>query len=123
LDFYESIPFVTYIESDYVFGRWFDSFFEKQPKSIASIHHFQELEEVVCTVATGLGVSIIPSFAIPSTGLSKKIKFYRPFKQRCINQVYAVARSETMITESVKELIKRITEIKPGKPKVYLFDK
>lgn len=56
----ERLPFVTYDEGDYVFGRWFDATFGEQPSSIRSVSHFNELEEVVEWVRRGDGVSIVP---------------------------------------------------------------
>ena len=55
------IPFVTYEECDYVFGRWFDANFSAQPKHIVSRARFTELEEVVdfdCVRSAGLRLGV-----------------------------------------------------------------
>jgi len=57
------ISFVTYDEHEYVFGSWFDVVYRRQPPSLCSLHHFEELEEVVATVAAGRGWSIVPEHA------------------------------------------------------------
>ena len=61
LDTYAALPFVTYEESEYDFGKWFHDHFGRQPLGGVSHCHFTELEEVVDAVAHGLGLSIVPA--------------------------------------------------------------
>jgi hypothetical protein len=61
---------VTHLEGDYVFGRWFDATFGAHPTATTSVHHFDELEEVVAMVGLGYGASVVPLDAArpPSCG-------------------------------------------------------
>jgi DNA-binding transcriptional LysR family regulator len=60
VDELSGVAFVTYDEYEYVFGKWFEAQFGRQPRSQHSAYHFEELEEVVRTVAAGRGWSIVP---------------------------------------------------------------
>jgi len=60
LEAFESLPLITYDESDYVFGAWFQKVYRAQPAATSSVHHFEELEEVVEMVALGRGSSVVP---------------------------------------------------------------
>ncbi|HEX7085740.1 MAG TPA: LysR family transcriptional regulator [Vicinamibacterales bacterium] len=87
---YTELPFVTYEESEYVFGRWFDAHFGRQPASGIVRWHVTELEEAIDAVGHGEGVSIIPRDAVASARLP--IRIIRPGKRRCLNQVFRVDR-------------------------------
>ena len=65
LDDLEELVFVTYDESEYVFGKWFERVYGRPPRVLRSELEFEELEEVVSTVAAGRGWVIIPSCASP----------------------------------------------------------
>jgi len=114
LDGYGSLPFVTYLEGDYVFGRWFDAVFGEQPSATTSVHHFDELEEVVAMVGLGYGASIVPlDAARPAIG-RRQVRVVRPLRgRRCINQVFAVTRAGAFIRREVDELL---TALRLGPP-------
>ncbi|MEJ2151713.1 MAG: LysR family transcriptional regulator [Gemmatimonadota bacterium] len=103
-----SLRFITYEESDYVFGAWFDSVFGSQPRTISSVHHFEELEEVVEMVALGKGLSILPSDAVLSAVEVGRVQIVRPNDQRCVNDVFAVSRRGRLETPATKQLIERL---------------
>jgi len=60
LDAIERLRFVTYDEYDYVFGRWFDRVFGRQPASLIRHDHCTELEEALISVRAGRGATIAP---------------------------------------------------------------
>lgn len=91
---YEALPFVTYLEGDYVFGRWFDACFGAQPRRTTSAHQFDELEEVIAAVALGAGVSVVPLDAARAAAARGEVRVLRPVPgRRCVNRVYAVTRA------------------------------
>lgn len=85
----ESVPFVTYEEHDYVFGKWFGAVVRKQPRHLSVTAHFDELEETINAVAVGWGASIVPGDAARKFGGSR-IRIVRPASGRCFNDVYLV---------------------------------
>lgn len=87
---YVDVPFVTYEESDYVFGRWFETHFGKQPSSGIARWHVTELEEVIDAVEHGFGISIVPFDAV--RGMGRRVTVRRPGAKRCTNQVFRVQR-------------------------------
>ncbi len=105
---YVNYPYITYYESDYVFGKWFDSIFGKIPHNIPSLHHFEELEEVIVFIQKGLGITIIPDYLINFEQLKKGLKVIRPNTKKCINTVYAVTRTDKENTEEMNCLIKTL---------------
>lgn len=108
---YQNTPFITYDESDYVFGKWFESIFGKQPRTIASNHHFEELEEVITMVARGEGLSIVPDYTVNKELKNHEIEIIRPTKTICQNQVYAVTPANLTMSQSVIDLIDRIKSL------------
>ncbi|MPY87481.1 MAG: LysR family transcriptional regulator [Luteitalea sp.] len=91
---YTTIPFVTYEEAEYVFGRWFDTQFGEQPPSGIARCHFTELEEVIDAVASGFGASIVPLDAVPRP--ADGLRIVRPRARRCFNQVFRVCRTGSL---------------------------
>lgn len=90
---YSRLRFVTYEESEYVFGKWFQVNFRRQPRATTPACTFTELEEVVDAVASGVGVSIVPSdAAVAATG---RLRIVRPTGRACVNQVFQVTRAGT----------------------------
>lgn len=87
---YAQLPFVTYEESEYVFGRWFEVHFNRQPASGIVRWHVTELEEAIDAVAHAHGVSIVPRDAVAAASLP--IRIIRPGSRRCLNQVFRVDR-------------------------------
>lgn len=88
---FASLPAVTYDECEYVFGKWFEAVYRRQPRSIASAYHFEELEEVVATVASGRGWSIVPAHCVGST---KRVACIRHPRRRVHNTIYALTRPD-----------------------------
>lgn len=106
LDAYESLPFVTYLEGDYVFGRWFDANFGAQPAATISVHHFDELEEVVAMVALGHGASVVPLDAARAAVDRRAVRIVRPVRgRRCLNRVFAVTRAGAFVRREFEDLI------------------
>ena len=102
---FEEIPFVTYHEGDYVFGRWFEANFGEQPSAIRSSAHFSELEEVVDFVRRGAGVSIVPRDSVEAARDRGEIDIvYAGRAAPCINQVYMVVRSGSVVRREIQEL-------------------
>lgn len=98
LETYERLPFVTYLEGDYVFGRWFDAHFGAQPRRTTSVHHFDELEEVVAAVAHGCGASVVPLDATRAAAERGAVRVVRPVRgRRCANRVFAVTRAGSAV--------------------------
>ncbi|MDH4219536.1 MAG: LysR family transcriptional regulator [Candidatus Aminicenantes bacterium] len=108
---YQNIPFITYDESDYVFGKWFESNFGTQPRTIPSYHHFEELEEVITMVVRGDGLSIVPDYTVSKELTNHEIEIIRPKKTICYNQVYAVTPTNMTISKSVIDLIEQIKSL------------
>lgn len=107
---FAELPFVTYDESDYVFGAWFDAVYGVQPRTISSVHHFEELEEVVAMVDRGEGVSIVPADAVRSAVREGRARIVRPAEGRCFNDVYAVtprSRPDSAPIEKALALLER----------------
>jgi DNA-binding transcriptional LysR family regulator len=103
---YESLPFVTYLEGDYVFGRWFDAIFGAQPAATTSVHQFDELEEVVATVALGHGASVVPLDCARGAIARRQVRVVRPARaKRCVNRVFAVTRAGTFLRREFEDLL------------------
>lgn len=90
VDAFADIPFVTYDESEYVFGKWFETTFRHRPSALQSAYHFEELEEVVATVAAGRGWSIVPDHCATH---EKRVRVLRHPRERTRNRIYAVTRA------------------------------
>lgn len=105
LSAFEDAPFVTYEEGDYVFGRWFETNFGDPPATVRSVAHFSELEEVVDFVRRGVGMSIVPrDSAEPARARGEVEIVYAGRATPCINQVYMVVRSGSVVRREVQEL-------------------
>jgi len=86
---FAGLPAVTYDECEYVFGKWFEAVYRRQPRSVSSAYHFEELEEVVATVAAGRGWSIVPAHCVAST---RRVACIRHSRRRVYNAIYALTR-------------------------------
>jgi DNA-binding transcriptional LysR family regulator len=103
---YESLPFVTYLEGDYVFGRWFEAVFGAQPAATTSVHQFDELEEVVAMVALGHGASVVPLDSARAAIARRQVRVVRPVRgRRCVNRVFAVTRAGTFLRREFEDLL------------------
>ncbi|MCP3100629.1 LysR family transcriptional regulator [Myxococcus sp. K15C18031901] len=91
---FETLPFVTYDECEYVFGRWFEAIYGRQPRSVRGTYHFEELEEVVGTVAAGHGWSILPDHCVARAVREGTVFVPRfPGRKQVVNRIYAVRRA------------------------------
>ncbi len=108
LDNYEAYPFITYDESDYVFGKWFDSVFGRIPQNTPSIHHFQELEEVMTMLGKGGGLTIVPDYVRRAKDWRKGLTVIRPLGRRCVNSVFAVMRAGRRRPRIIVDLLERL---------------
>ncbi|HLL24428.1 MAG TPA: substrate-binding domain-containing protein, partial [Kofleriaceae bacterium] len=88
LEAYEDLPFVTYDESEYVFGHWFEAVYRRSPRTLRSAYAFEELEEVVATAASGRGWSIVPDHCVRGA-----VAVLRHARHRVHNTIYAVTRA------------------------------
>lgn len=94
----EEQPFITYDESEYVFGKWMLAHFAAQPK-IRSVAHFEELEEVTEFVRLGHGLSIVPDHC------ARGLHVVRPRGKRVTNELFLVTRAGSHPNADVEELI------------------
>lgn len=115
---FEQLPFIAYDESDYVFGKWFEAAYGRQPRTLQTPYHFEELEEVVNTVAAGRGWSIVPDHCLRRLG-SGAITVQHP-RRRVRNLVYAVTRAaapehpaRTQILDALREAAAMRTGARP----------
>jgi DNA-binding transcriptional LysR family regulator len=92
---YNELAFVTYEESEYVFGKWFQTNFRRQPRITRPVCTFTELEEAIDGVASGFGASIVPRDAIAAW--TSHLRVVRPSGRACINQVFQVSRVGSFI--------------------------
>lgn len=108
---FDRIPFVTYVESEYVFGRWFEWNFGDSPAGIASVAHFSELEETIDTVGRGAGVSIVPRDSAAAALSEGNIEImYAGRAEPCINQVYMVVRAGSVTRPELRRLAEIVRE-------------
>ncbi|MEP6730696.1 MAG: LysR family transcriptional regulator [bacterium] len=115
LDTYERIPFVTYLEGDYVFGRWFEAHFDAQPTRTTSVHQFDELEEVVAAVALGSGASVVPLDAVRAAARQRIVRVLRPVRaRRCMNQVFAVTRAGGSVRPEIVDVLDKLAQGVPS---------
>ncbi len=107
LDDFSDVVFVTYDESEYVFGKWFEVVFGRPPRVLRNAYHFEEVEEVVATVASGRGWSIVPEDCTRHPAAKRAITLRHP-RHRVHNQIYAVTRAsarEHATTASIFEAL------------------
>ena len=105
LEDFAALPFVTYDESEYVFGKWFEAVFGRQPRSLQSQYHFEELEEVVSTVAAGRGWSIVPDHSVAQAVRSGAVMVLRHPRRRARNRIYAVTRAHAAFHPATAHII------------------
>lgn len=109
LETLEEAPFVTYEESDYVFGRWFDAAFGVQPSRLTSGSHFTELEEVLDFVARGVGFSIVPRDAAEGAASRGEVEIlYAGSGEPCFNQVFLVTRAGSEVRDRLRRVVELI---------------
>ena len=91
-----SLPFITYDESEYVFGKWMRAHFDANPP-IRSVAHFEELEEVVEYVRLDRGVSIVPDHCAQGVRVVRR--------KKVTNRLYVVTRTGSHRNADVEKLI------------------
>jgi DNA-binding transcriptional LysR family regulator len=101
VDAFSGASFITYDESEYVFGKWFETTFRGRPKSFQNAYHFEELEEVIAMVSAGRGWSIVPDHcAIRASG----VRILRHPRHRARNRIYVVTRAGARENPAVTEI-------------------
>jgi DNA-binding transcriptional LysR family regulator len=103
---FQDVPLITYDDGDYVVGRWFGHHFGRRAPRWSSVSHFEEIEEVVVSVAAGRGVAVLPTFctrAVP--GGVRVVRWGRPPLR---NTVYAIRRAGTPENPAVSALLATI---------------
>src|SRR4029077_5045373 len=106
LDGFAGIPFASYDEHEYVFGRWFEAVFDKPPRALDTPYHFEELEEVVATVAAGRAWSIVPSHCA-----TRGVAVLRHPRHRVHNVIYAVQRAAAPPHPVATELVAALAAV------------
>lgn len=106
LEMFEAVPFVTYEECDYVFGRWFDASFGTQPSRLTSGSHFTELEEVLDFVGRGVGLSVVPRDSAEEACARGEVEIlYAGSGEPCFNQVFLVTRAGGDVRPRLRRLV------------------
>lgn len=106
LETLEELPFVTYEECDYVFGRWFDAAFGAQPSRLTSGSHFTELEEVIDFVARDVGLSVVPRDSAEAAAARGAIEIlHADSGARCYNQVFLATRAGSTARPPLRRLL------------------
>lgn len=105
-------PFVTWDEYEYVFGRWFQSAFGKQPPgALQVVAHFEEMEEVLAWVADGHGISIVPRDCAAGSEVVQHLRL-RSARRRCTNEIFAVWRADRQ-RDDVMTLLRELSADTP----------
>jgi DNA-binding transcriptional LysR family regulator len=103
------VPFVSYEECEYVFGRWFDTSFGSQPRHIRSLARFTELEEVIDFVVAGVGLSVVPRDSASAAIARGDVEvLYAAPGRACWNTVYFVTRAGATVRPRLHRLIELI---------------
>jgi DNA-binding transcriptional LysR family regulator len=103
---FQDVPLITYDDGDYVVGRWFGHHFGRRAPRWSSVSHFEEIEEVVASVAAGRGVAIVPTFctrAVP--GGVRVVRWGRPPLR---NMVHAIRRAGTPENPGLAALLRAV---------------
>src|SRR5262245_10973993 len=110
VDGFGELTFVTYDEYEYVFGKWFETLFGRQPRSLHSAYHFEELEEVVSTVADGRGWSIVPDHCAVRAEADGRAVILRPGRRnrRVRNTIYVVTRAGAPAHAGVTQILEAL---------------
>ncbi|MFY1828853.1 LysR family transcriptional regulator [Myxococcus fulvus] len=106
LEAFEDLTFVTYDECEYVFGKWFEGHYGRQPRSMRGTYHFEELEEVVSTVAAGHGWSILPDHCVAQAARQGTVVIApAPGRKQVTNLIYSVQRANAPENPAALRLI------------------
>ena len=102
-------PFVTYDESDYVFGTWFAQVAGAAVPPLRQAAHFEELEEVLAWVAAGRGLSIVPADCARQAlrdGSIAMLEWSRP----CFNPIHVVRDPAIPLSRAAEDLLLALRE-------------
>src|SRR5690606_29892937 len=103
------VPFVSYEECEYVFGRWFDTSFGSQPRHIRRLARFTEREEVIDFVVAGVGLWVVPrGSASAAIARGDVAVLYAAPGRACWNTVYFVTRAGATVRPRLHRLIELI---------------
>ncbi|WP_394850580.1 LysR family transcriptional regulator [Pendulispora brunnea] len=109
MEAFQDVPLVTYDDGDYVVGRWFGHHFGRRAPRWSSVSHFEEVEEVVATVAAGRGVAILPGFCTRAApGRVKVVRWGRPPLR---NTVFMVRRAEMPEHPGIAQLLTALRKV------------
>jgi DNA-binding transcriptional LysR family regulator len=114
LEAFAELSWVTYDECEYVFGKWFEVLFGRQPASLQGSYHFEELEEVIGTVAAGRGWSIVPDHCATQMEARGRIVLLRHARRRVRNLIYAVTRAGAPEHRGATRIIEALRRGWPG---------
>lgn len=118
---FEDLAFITYDECEYVFGKWFEGHYGRQPRSVRGTYHFEELEEVLGTVAAGHGWSILPDHCVAQAAREGTVVVpSAPSRQPVVNLIYAVQRAsapENPLAHRIIEALRTRSEQRGHAPK------
>ncbi|MGH6615224.1 LysR family transcriptional regulator [Sphingomonas sp.] len=92
-------PCSVYEEHEYVFARWFDGAFGRQPKALLPLDRTNELEEALLSVRAGRGFTIAPKEACLAHGL-------HPQGPEVPNDIILCAVGGRLLSEDAKWLTK-----------------
>ncbi|NVJ22369.1 MULTISPECIES: LysR family transcriptional regulator [Myxococcus] len=106
---FEDLAFITYDECEYVFGKWFEGHYGRQPRSVRGTYHFEELEEVLGTVAAGHGWSILPDHCVAQAARQGTVVIPpAPSRQPVVNLIYAVQRASAPENPLARRIIEAL---------------
>ncbi|WP_394828532.1 LysR family transcriptional regulator [Pendulispora albinea] len=111
IDAFQDIPLITYDDGDYVVGRWFGHHFGRRAPRWSSVSHFEEVEEVVASVAKGRGVAILPGFC--ARAMPGKVRIVRWGRPPLRNTVFAVRRAGAPDHPGLVELLAALRALPP----------
>ena len=97
------VPIITYDEGDYVIGRWLGHHFGRRPPRWHAADHFEELEEVLDSVAAGRGVAVVPGVCLP--GWRGAVREVRWQKSPVVNTVYALRPARAPLRPAAAALL------------------
>jgi len=112
IEAFQDIPLITYDDGDYVVGRWFGHYFGRRAPRWSSVSHFEEVEEVVASVAAGRGVAILPGFCVRA--MPGKVRIVRWGRPPLRNTVFAVRRAGAPEHPGLTELLGAVRALAPG---------
>jgi LysR family transcriptional regulator, cyn operon transcriptional activator len=103
------VPLITYDEGDYVIGRWLGHHFGRRPPRWHAADHFEELEEVLDSVAAGRGVAVVPGVCLPAwRGAVREVRWQKP---PVLNTVYSLRPARAPVRPAVAALLAELARL------------